>query len=279
MNNLNNLNTISKYLTNTFPNMRIKIQKDLVKLDDHYRSNYETPLFQLYLGINYLYFYYNEKDFPILYLKSFVEKTYNYFKYTEVEEDEKIKIIFETNGDIPYRWFTIIKDFVDETIEFEILENIQNNEKVEKEKNYLQLLEKIPTPTLEKIILESHKNVQYEFTVQNKEWYTKDGIFSEYAKKILTNKQKFDSLKQTKYPNLHFYKVLYAAEGGIEIFNDYLEDWISFSHMNLNNGSIRNECKGHNNYRTNKDIKPEELMVLYLYLNKFKCSLSEFKRN
>ncbi len=272
---MNNLNTISKYLTNTFPNMRIKIQKDLVKLDDYYRSNYKTPLFKIYLGKDTISFLYNEKDFPILYLKSFVEKTSNCFKYTEIEEDGKTKIIFETNGNIPYRWFTIIKDFVDETIEFEIIEN---NEKGEN-KNYLQLLEKIPTPTLEKIILESHKNSQYEFTVNNKEWYTKDGRFSEYAEKILTDKQKFDSLKQTKYPNLHFYKVLYAAEGGIEIFNDYLEDWISFSHMNLNNGSIRNECKGHNTYRTNKDIKPEELMVLYLYLNKFKCLLSEFKIN
>ncbi len=261
---------VNRYLSKTFPNIEVKIRKD--KLKTNFETTYSTPLFNVnyYNYSNSISFSFDYKDFPVLYLRSFLGCQTS-FAIKEEETERNERVVFQTNGFIPYRWFDIIKDFCDDTIEYSIIQEI----------NYKDLIEPIPTYVFDRMIYLSHQHKSYYLTVDsgpNKGvWYTKDGNHSPVAESVLKDCNKFLSVQnknRVKYPTLCSYGVLFAAEGGIEIFNDYIDEWISFSHSGFSSGSIRNECRGVKKYSTSKDVKPEELMVLYLCLNRLGCQVS-----
>lgn len=109
----------------------------------------------------------------------------------------------------------------------------------------------------------NHKNFA-RLIVKDENWITLDNARNnknELVNRFFENSSYYNSLDGS-------YGYLYASEGGIEISNSYVDNFIRLNHSQLGIGSIRNEVKGHNKYSTGKDITPEELMVLHLIMKK-----------
>lgn len=194
-----------------------------------------TPLFTILNENNKNHLWFNKKDFPSLYLFNFIHQIEHQFKN-------------ETNQ-IPIRWYHILKEFYIPDLKFNVVKTM----------DYTSKVNKLNDLTITNMIKEATNIEKYSIVVSDDKWNTTQ--YSKLVKIFFENSKKYKSLNG-------YYDYLPAVEGGIEFHNSYVDDFVLLNHSQFNKGSIRNEVKGTYQYNTNKDITPEELMVLHLIMKK-----------
>ena len=269
------LDVIGQYLSTSLKPGKIIFNKQYAVNNEYFEPLIENALFTInYCEINnndnsikkkIICFRY--KDLENIFIAKHLMDCSNEFELKEFDDDN---YYFETTGIIPLRWLYMIKDFYWKHSEIQELTEI----------NYSELLQKIPEIALNQILLNSWKTKKtYCFQVINldesKLWQTLNGEFSEYTKKIIKSCNSYLSLRNNDTRDS--YQRLFAYEGGVEIFNNYIKDYIKFNHNYFYSGSFRNEMKGKTNYRTGKDINLEEILCFYLALKDKGVSLSKLE--
>lgn len=269
-----NLDFIGQYLSVSLKPAKFIFNKQYAVNNEYYESLITNPLFNInYREINnddgsikkIIFFKY--KDLENTFIAKHLIKYSDEFELKEFDYDN---YYFETTGIIPLRWLYIIKDFYWKHSEIQELSEI----------NYIEILNKIPEIALNQILINSWKTKNhYHFEVLNldktNKWQTLDGKFSKYTNDILTSCNSYLSLKN--YVDGDCYKKLFAAEGGVEIFNKFIKDYMNFNHNYFYCGSYRNEMKGNDKYHTGKDVNLEEILCFYLALKDKGVYVSELK--
>lgn len=268
-----NLKIIADYLSTSLKKGKIIFNKQYLKQSEDYEPLIKNSLF----SINYREYeneekkikktlYFNFDDLENTFIAKHCIKCNNEIEVLDYDTDN---CYFETNGIIPFRWLLMIKDFYWKESNVVELDEV----------NFNELLNDMPKIALDQILINSRKtkvNCQIKINSdENHLWYTLDGKFSEYTNTILKDCNSYLSLCPTSNNN---YKILYACEGGIEIFNKFIMDYIKFNHNYSFSGSVRNELKGKDSYHTGKDVNHEELLCLYLALKDKGVLMDEFKK-
>lgn len=268
-----NLKIIGDYLSTSLKKGKIIFNKQHLKQNEYYEPLIKNSLFR----ISYREHKTNEQkikkslwfDFDDLENTFIAKHLIKHNNELEVFEYDADNCYYETNGIIPFRWLLMVKDFYWKESTVVELDKI----------NFNELLNEIPQIPLDEILTNSRKTkIDCRIKINSDEshlWYTLDGKFSEYTNTILKSCNSYLSLSPTAVNN---YKTLYACEGGIEIFNKFVMDYVKFNHNYSYSGSVRNELKGKDSYHTGKDVNHEELLCLYLALKDKGVSVEEFKK-
>jgi len=273
------LKQMSNYLSKTLRPAKITFNRTRLfeKKYQEYGIDYQihNPLFQMRYFENSNIIIFDHYNLPNISIAEYIiPPNFGY----NIENENKDFVSFSTNGLIPTRWLYMIKDFHWEESDIELLPEI----------NFEEKLKEIPEITFKKILSESRKkNSSMSFQVINDDkgnwyrnnktypdeyWATFDGKFTPYTEKVLEECKNFESLKSNNFP----YRTLFACEGGIEIFTDEQKTYLDFTHSFPFAGSIRNEIKGKNKYRTGKDVNCEELTCLFLALKKLGVNVETY---
>lgn len=275
------LNSVANYLSKSLKISKITFNKSHIisKKKNPYNETHliNNPLFTIMCpNINstdkskFENIYIDFKDLENTFIaKHLIKYDYN-LKIQHVDED---RCSFQTNGIIPQRWLYIIKDFYWKDAIVEEYESI----------DYKPLLQNIPCITMEQIMYNSLKTKQYySFSVitaddEIQKWKTSNAYFSEYTQSILDKCIKYESLTNISHRNVREkpYRKLHTSEGGIEIINEYIKNYINYNWSRC--GSIRNEVTGLDQYSTVRDVNLEELLCLHLALVDNNVSVSEIK--